>query len=81
MHVNKVHPRHHHRRVAEMLGEDEDWLRDVANEMEIEDGVIWVYGVGEDGVHGVHRLRHRKPDRAHRDVQRRSDAAQAVDPQ
>ena len=24
--------------------------RDVANEMEIEDGVIWVYGVGEDGV-------------------------------
>jgi hypothetical protein len=22
----------------------------VANEMEIEDGVIWVYGVGEDGV-------------------------------
>ena len=28
----------------------EDWLCDVANEMEIEDGVIWVYGVGEDGV-------------------------------
>lgn len=28
----------------------EDWLRDVASEMEIEDGVIWVYGVGEDGV-------------------------------
>ena len=23
---------------------------DVANEMNIEDGVIWVYGVGEDGV-------------------------------
>lgn len=22
----------------------------MANEMEIEDGVIWVYGVGEDGV-------------------------------
>jgi len=32
------------------LGEDENWLRDVASEMEIEDGVIWVYGVGEDGV-------------------------------
>lgn len=31
-------------------GEDEDWLSDVANEMDIEDGVIWVYGVGEDGV-------------------------------
>ena len=25
-------------------------MSDVANEMEIEDGVIWVYGVGEDGV-------------------------------
>ena len=37
-------------RVGEQLGEDEDWLRDVASEMEIEDGVIWVYGVGEDGV-------------------------------
>jgi hypothetical protein len=34
--------------VAKDLGED--WLRNVANEMEIEDGVIWVYGVGEDGV-------------------------------
>ena len=30
--------------------EDEDWLRDVANEMDIEDGVIWVYGLGDDGV-------------------------------
>src|SRR5207248_7097676 len=37
-------------RVAEQLGEDEDWLRDVTSEMEIEDGVIGVYGVGEDGV-------------------------------
>ena len=36
--------------VAKDLGEDEDWLWDIANEMEIEDGVIWVYGVGEDGV-------------------------------
>jgi hypothetical protein len=40
-------PEHSRRRE---LGEDEDWLRDVASEMEIEDGVIWVYGVGEDGV-------------------------------
>lgn len=36
--------------VAKDLGEDEDWLRDIAIEMEIEDGLIWVYGVGEDGV-------------------------------
>ena len=35
---------------AVQLGEDEDWLRAVGSEMEIEDGVIWVYGVGEDGV-------------------------------
>jgi hypothetical protein len=49
-HVNKVHHVTTITRVAEQLGEDEDWLRDVANEMEIEDGVIWVYGVGDDGV-------------------------------
>jgi hypothetical protein len=36
--------------VAEMLGEDEDWLSDVAIEMEPEDGRLWVYGIGEDGV-------------------------------
>jgi hypothetical protein len=50
MHVNKVHHVTTITHVAESLGEDEDWLRDVASEMEIEDGVIWVYGVGEDGV-------------------------------
>jgi hypothetical protein len=49
-HVNKVHHVTTINRVAEHLGEDEDWLADVANAMEIEDGVIWVYGVGEDGV-------------------------------
>ncbi len=37
-------------RIAEDLGEDEDWLRDVASEMEIEDGVIWVDGVEGDRV-------------------------------
>jgi hypothetical protein len=37
-------------RVAANLGEDEDWLWEVASEMEIEDGVIFVYGVGEDGI-------------------------------
>ena len=50
MHVNKVHHVTTINRVAEDLGEDVDWLWDVANEMEIEDGVIWVYGVGEDGI-------------------------------
>jgi hypothetical protein len=50
MHVNKVHHVTTITRAAENLGEDEDWLRDVANEMEIEDGVIWVYGLGDEGV-------------------------------
>ena len=50
MHVNKVHHVTTIARVAKDLGEDEDWLHDVANEMDIEDGVIWVYGIGDDGV-------------------------------
>jgi hypothetical protein len=50
MHTNKVHHVTTISRVAEDLGENEDWLFDVAMEMEIEDGVIWVYGVDEDGV-------------------------------
>jgi hypothetical protein len=50
MHVNKVHHVTTINRVASDLGENEDWLFDVANEMDIEDGVIWVYGVGDDGV-------------------------------
>jgi len=37
-------------RVAQMFGEDEDWLSDVAGEMDPEDGMIWVYGPGDDGV-------------------------------
>jgi hypothetical protein len=50
MHINKVHHVTTINQVAKNLGEDEDWVSDVANEMEIEDGVIWVYGVGEDGM-------------------------------
>jgi len=50
MHINKVHHVTTINCVARDLGEDEDWLRDVANEMDPEDGLIWVYGVGEDGV-------------------------------
>ncbi|HUN98384.1 MAG TPA: hypothetical protein VMU69_19385 [Bradyrhizobium sp.] len=36
-------------RVAQMLGEDEDWLNDISIEMEPEDGIISVYGLGEEG--------------------------------
>jgi hypothetical protein len=50
VHVNKVRHVKTITRIAEELGEDEDWLRDVASEMEIEDGVIWVDGVEGDRV-------------------------------
>jgi hypothetical protein len=36
--------------VANMLGEDEDWLHELSIDMFPEDGCLWVYGVGEDGV-------------------------------
>ena len=42
MHVNKVSHVTTIDRVAKDLGESEDWLFDVANEMDTEDGVIWV---------------------------------------
>ena len=37
-------------RVAEMLGEDEDWLYELSIDMFAEDGCLRIYGVGEDGV-------------------------------
>ena len=46
-HVNKVHHVTTITQFAKDLGEHEDWLSDIAIEM---DGVIWVYGVGEDSV-------------------------------
>ena len=49
-HINKVSHVFTIGHVAEMLGEDEDWLWDVAEEMETEDGQLWVVGVGEHGV-------------------------------
>ena len=50
MHTNKVSSVKTLNLVAKELGEDEDWLFDIAAEMEPEDGVIWVYGIGDDGV-------------------------------
>jgi hypothetical protein len=49
MHVNKVHHVTTISRVAMDLGEDRDWLFEIASDMEVEDGVIWVYGIDEDG--------------------------------
>jgi len=48
--VNKVHHVSSIARVAKMLGEDEDWLWDIANEMDEEDGLIWIYGPGDESV-------------------------------
>lgn len=51
MHINKIHSVQTIALVAQELGEDEDWLADIAAEMEPEDGLIWVYGPNhEDGV-------------------------------
>ncbi len=50
MHVNKVHHVTTIHRVAADLGESVDWLHDVATEMDVEDGVIWVCGIGDDSI-------------------------------
>jgi hypothetical protein len=50
MHINKVSHVATMNRVAEDVGENEDWLFDVATKCTPKNGVVWVYGVGEDGV-------------------------------
>jgi hypothetical protein len=50
MHVNKVSHITTISQVAKELGENEDWLFDIAAEMEPEDGLIWVHGITDDGV-------------------------------
>lgn len=45
--INKIDHVRTINRVAEMLGEDADWLADVAAEMDTEDGLIWVYGTDD----------------------------------
>jgi hypothetical protein len=49
-HVNKISHVFTLSHVAAMLDEDEEWLFEVAEEMDTEDGQLWVVGVGEDGV-------------------------------
>jgi hypothetical protein len=48
MHVNKVSHVKTIDRVAKELGEDVDWLHEVALDMDVEDGVIWVYDLDDD---------------------------------
>ena len=50
MHVNKVSHIRTIDRVAKELGEDVDFLFDIALEMEPEDGVIWVHVLEYDSV-------------------------------
>lgn len=53
-------------RVAEILGEDFDWLMDIAIELEPEDGCLTVFGTGEqwfyaltdDGIENLKDLIH-----------------------
>ena len=50
MHVHKVDHVTTIDRVAQKLGESVEWLYDLANEMDTEDCVIWVYSLDNDGV-------------------------------
>jgi hypothetical protein len=40
-------------RVAALLGEDENWLSDVALEMDPEDGRLTIYDVDDEGSTGI----------------------------
>ncbi len=50
MHTNKVSRVRTIDRIAKELGEDVDFLFDVAMEMETEDGVIWVLSLDDESV-------------------------------
>jgi hypothetical protein len=50
VHINKVYRVTTIARVAAELGEDENWLCDIAGEMEPEDGLIWVYGPDDEAI-------------------------------
>jgi len=47
--TNKVHHIFTIDRVARTLGESAEWLADIADEMEPEDGLIWIYDLSDDG--------------------------------
>ena len=46
--VNKVHSVRTLALVARDLGADEDWLAELANGMDWEDGLIWVCGIDDE---------------------------------
>jgi len=73
MQLNKVHSIKTIDRVAAELGETVDRLFDLAIDMETEDGIIWVYGLGDDsviaftpfGIENLQELIEMDRDRAH----------------
>ena len=52
--------------VANLLGEDEDWLHELSIDMFPEDGRLCVYGVDEGWRDRLHRRRHRESASDHR---------------
>ena len=73
MHLNKVYSVKTIERVAAELGETVERIFDLALDMETEDGVIWVYGLGDDsviaftpfGIENLKELIEMDQDRAH----------------
>ena len=52
MNLNKVYAVMLIDLVAKRLGYDVDFIWEISNEMETEDGIIWVHGLKDDGVKG-----------------------------
>jgi hypothetical protein len=73
MQLNKVYSVKTIERVAAELGETVERIFDLAIDMETEDGVIWVYGLGDDsviaftpfGIENLKELIEMDQDRAH----------------
>lgn len=53
MQLNKVHSVTVISAVAQQLGVEEDLLHEISIDMEPEDGVIWVYGLGDESEDGI----------------------------
>ncbi len=56
MQLNKVHSVTVISAVAQQLGVEEDLLHEISIDMEPEDGVIWVYGLGDESEDGIMAL-------------------------
>ena len=72
MDVNKVDSVKTLALVARELGRDEEWLFDIAAEMEPEDGLIWVFGPDYDGGAMAFTPRARRTVRSLAELQRAS---------